>query len=470
MRALASFGSGNSELFAKLAENAPDAPLRDEALAALAASKAADAPARLLALYPKLAAAQRRTALDRLSERKPGASAIVAALNSGAIATSDLDSSTLDRLQAVLGPDDAALNKLVNGLGALFRPVLVLDGSEEAWAQTNMSFDGPLTVEAWVRLTPKGRKIGNADGLLGAPGQLDINFYDSKLRVYAFPPHGDVVVAKKPITPGLWTHVAAVRDADGRWSLYIDGEPDSVATKPAPRSLNDLRIAWSGAKGGTQGAFAEYRLWTRARTAEEIRRDFDRGFGAQKPESLVFYNTGGGDWGTLQKGAHVAKTSDLPPILTADEATALDAKFSKYRALANQPGDVARGHQVAALCMACHLIGGQGGNIGPNISGAGAMGQEALLRRLITPNASMESAYHTFRVNLRDGGIREGFLVREDKDAVILRLPGTEDQRIPRQEIVDTKFLRRGMMPEGLLDTMTPQQVSDLFAYLMTLK
>jgi putative heme-binding domain-containing protein len=122
------------------------------------------------------------------------------------------------------------------------------------------------------------------------------------------------------------------------------------------------------------------------------------------------------------------------------------------------------------LCQACHLIGGQGGNIGPNISGAGAMGQEALLRRLITPNAAMESAYHVFRVSLRDGGIREGFLVREDKDAVILRLPGADDQRIPRADVLDTKFLRRGMMPEGLLDTMTPQQVSDLFVYLMTLK
>ncbi|HYR59669.1 MAG TPA: c-type cytochrome, partial [Chthoniobacteraceae bacterium] len=142
----------------------------------------------------------------------------------------------------------------------------------------------------------------------------------------------------------------------------------------------------------------------------------------------------------------------------------------KYRALAAQPGDAARGRQVAALCTACHLINGQGGNIGPNISGAGAMGQEALLRRLITPNASMESAYHIFRVNLRDGGVREGFLVRDDKDAVILRLPGAEDQRIARAEIRDTKFLHRGMMPEGLLDTMTSQQVSDLFAFLFTLK
>lgn len=470
LRALASFGSEHSDLFAKLMETSTDPLLRDDALAALAVSKATDAASRLLALYPKLAPAQHRVALDRLSERKAGASAVVAALTSGAIPTSDLDGSTLDRLQAVLGSHDAALNKLVDNLGSLFRPVLMLDGSDNAWVETKQTFEGPMTVEAWVRLTPQGRKIGNVDGILGAPNQIDINFFDGKLRVYAFPPLGDMVVAKKPVTPGLWTHVAAVRNADNRWSLYIDGEPDSVGSKTAPGTLKDLRVAWTAAKGGTQGAIAEYRLWNRARTPEEIRRDFDRGFGAQKPEGLVFYNAGGDTWGTLQNGAHVGKTSDLPPILTADEATALDAKFAKYRTLANHPGDAARGNQVAMLCRACHLINGQGGNIGPNISGAGAMGQEALLRRLITPNASMESAYHVFRVNLRDGGIREGFLVRDDKDAVVLRLPGTEDQRIPRGEILDTKFLRRGMMPEGLLDAMAPQQVSDLFAYLMTLK
>jgi len=50
LRALASSAAKRSELFAKLAETSSDALLRDEALAALAASRAADAPARLLAL------------------------------------------------------------------------------------------------------------------------------------------------------------------------------------------------------------------------------------------------------------------------------------------------------------------------------------------------------------------------------------------------------------------------------------
>ncbi|MEQ1852641.1 MAG: family 16 glycoside hydrolase, partial [Chthoniobacteraceae bacterium] len=124
LRALASLGSNQTELFAKLAESSPDALLRDEALAALASSKAADAPARALALYPKLAPSQRRTVLERLSATKPGVGAILAALNDSKLAASDLDASILDRLQAVLGANDPALTKLTDTLGALFRPVL----------------------------------------------------------------------------------------------------------------------------------------------------------------------------------------------------------------------------------------------------------------------------------------------------------------------------------------------------------
>jgi putative heme-binding domain-containing protein len=465
-----------------LIETASDPAIRDAALAALASSSAADAPAKVLTLYPQLATSQRRTALDRLSSTKPGAAALVAALSENRIPATDLDGPTLDRLQTVLGANDPALVKLVDSLGALFRPVLMLDGSEDAWTQTNLSFDGAMTVEAWVKLAPG---ITNADGILGVPGQLDLNFFDSRFRVYVGAPLNDVVVSKKPLTPDLWTHVAAVRDATGRWSIFTDGELDNADGKaPAPGRLENVRIGWTGGKGGTQGALAELRLWNRARTADEIRRDFDRSLGVTKlPDSgpfprnginptfgLVFRGSGADGWGTLQKGAQIAKTSDFPPILSAAEATALDAKFAKYRALAAQPGDITRGKQAAALCQACHLFGKEGGNIGPVLSSVGAMGTEAILRNIITPNAAMENGYRTFRVELQDGSLREGFFVSEDKAAVVIRTPGAADQRIDRKDIRGTKYLRRSLMPEGLLDAMTEQQASDLFAYLLSLK
>lgn len=468
LRALAELGSSQSALFAKLAASSPDPGVREAALAALASSKAADAPAQVLALYPKLTLPQRQTALDRLSTSKPGAAALVAALDAKTIPATDLDGPTLDRLQAVLGAKDPALNKLIDSLGNLFRPVLTFDGSDDAWIETDLSFDGPLTVETWVRLAPG---IGNADGILGVPGKLDINFFAGNLRVHVGGTLHDVIVAKKPMMADLWTHVAAVRDAEGRWSLYLDGELDPTQAKaPAPGPLEKVRIGWTGAKGGTQGAFSEYRLWNRARTAAEIRRDFDRSLGAENAPGLIFRGSGDTWAGAVQKGAKIAKTSDLPPILTSEQALALDAKFAKYRALAAQPGDAARGKQAALICATCHVFGKEGGHIGPVLSGVGAMGTEAILRNLITPNAAMENGYRIFRVEKTDGSIVEAFLVSEDKNAVVIRLPGAADQRIERKDIRSTKYLRRSLMPEGLLDTMNDQQASDLFAYLLSLK
>jgi putative heme-binding domain-containing protein len=355
----------------------------------------------------------------------------------------------------------------VDSLGSLFRPVLMLDGSEEAWVETAFSFDGPMTVEAWVRLAPK---IGNVDGILGVPGVVDLNFFDSKFRVFAGPKIADAIVSKKPIIADLWTHLAAVRDADGLWKIYTNGEIDNAESKPAPGRIENIRIGWTGGAGGTEGALAEYRLWDRARSADEIRRDFDRSFGTEKPAGLVFESSSAASWGKLHSGAKIVKTSDLPPVASPEEAAALDAKFAKFRALTSKPGDAARGKQFAAVCMACHLFGTTGGNIGPNLSAVGAMGPESILRNILTPNAAMENGYRIFRVELKSGDLVDALFVSEDKDAVVIRLPGAEDRRIPRSEIRATSYQRRSLMPEGLLDGFTPAQASALFAYLLSRK
>jgi putative heme-binding domain-containing protein len=73
-------------------------------------------------------------------------------------------------------------------------------------------------------------------------------------------------------------------------------------------------------------------------------------------------------------------------------------------------------------------------------------------------------------VEQKDGSVLDAFFVNEDKDAVVVRLPGAADQRIPKANIRATSFLRRSLMPEGLLEGFMPEQVSDLFAYLKSLK
>jgi putative heme-binding domain-containing protein len=104
------------------------------------------------------------------------------------------------------------------------------------------------------------------------------------------------------------------------------------------------------------------------------------------------------------------------------------------------------------------------------LDGAGAMGEEALLRATLTPNAAMEAGYRTFRVELRDGDIVDGLLVSQDNDAIVLRRQNAEDLRVPQANVRRAAFTKMSMMPEGLLEAMQPADVTHLFAYLRTLK
>jgi hypothetical protein len=61
-------------------------------------------------------------------------------------------------------------------------------------------------------------------------------------------------------------------------------------------------------------------------------------------------------------------------------------------------------------------------------------------------------------------------LVSQDDQAYVLRRQGNEDRRIARGDVKRAAFTRLSMMPEGLVEPLPPEQVTDLFAYLKTLK
>ena len=453
--------STEAELFATLAKSDPDAATRAAALEALAASRAPDAATRLLALYPSLPAAQRKAALSTVASTKAGAKTLVTALLDKTLPQADLDGPTVERLATVLG-GDPALEQLQQQLGGIFREVLLLDGQDTAWVDSKITLDGPFTVEAWVRLAPG---ISNEDGLLGGRGAVDMNFFGGKFRVFAGAELHDVCVATKPITPDLWTHLAVTRDAKGIIRIYQNGELDATGTQPATAKWENCSIGWSGPGKGTQGAMTEFRVWKTARSAAEIRNGFDRSYATH--ESHQTYLKAGEKFGP---GARLAKTIDTPPLLTEEQARALDTKFAKFTTLAQQKPNLENGKMLSALCLACHQIGSTGGQIGPNLSGAGAMGLEAVLRNILTPNAAMEPGYRIFRCELVNGDLVDAFYVSEDKEAFVIRQPGVPDRRLAKKDVRRTQYIRRSLMPEGLLDALNEEQVRDLLGYLMTLK
>ena len=475
--ALRELKSDRVDLFAKLAEKGGVAE-EQAAVAALAVSRNPQGPQQLASLYPNLSVASRRTALASLSGTKPGATALVKSVRSGAIAKDEIDAATLDKLQAVLG-NDPDLAALMADMASFFRPALRLDGKDASYIDSNLELAGPFTVESWVKLEGD---ISNRDGILGAPGVLDINFAGALFRVWVSGGQHDVVIAKKKAVAGVWTHYAVARDAGGIFRIYINGELDATSGmgKSDTNRFAGVDIGRTiPSDAGTDGWLSEFRVWSHARTAEEIRADFDRSYGgasgisnhkSQIPAGLVRAFTGT-NWGHLHGGAKIVKTSDYPPLLTWEESKALAEKFQKLHLLADQAGDTVRGKALfTTICQQCHSVGGAGGQVGPVLNGAGALGVEALLRNILTPNAAMEPGYRAFRVELKDGDVLDGMLVSQDKDAIILRRPNVEDTRIAQADVRRAAFTKKSMMPEGLLDPMPPKDVSDLFAYLKTLR
>lgn len=451
------------EAIARLAAS-PDPDLREAAIAALAESRSPEAGPRLVALYGALPPSRQRGLLSLLAGKRQSAELLVEAILDGSIPQADLDGPAAERLSAVLA-DSPKLARLMDSMEGLFQEVLVLDGSKEAWIATGLGLAGPFTLESWVRLDPG---IGNEDSLLASPGQLSVNFFQGRLR-YWIEGRGDLAIATKPITPDLWTHLAITRDEDGTLTFYQDGEPDAVAAQASTETLSQVRLGWSPVARGTAGAFAESRIWNRARTPAEIRASFDRAFsGESLPEGLVYRQ--GSSRAELAAGARAVRTTDGPPLLTLEQAARLDADFARLEALGKGGGDPERGQALAALCTGCHLIQGTGGQIGPDLSGIGSMGLESILRNLLTPNAAMEAGYRIYRVEMKSGDLVDGFFVGEAADAVVVRQPGAADRRIPRAEIESTRFIRRSLMPEGLLSGLDDGSAGDLLAYLLSLK
>ena len=455
------------EAVAALVGTSP-AEVSNLALRALVASRSPQASGLAMKLYPTLSLNDRKVVLDGISGTKAGAKAIAAGLADKFVAVADIETPVAEKLAIALG-DSPELAVISAQLGGVFRSVLALDGSDEAVAGTAISLKGPFTVETWVRLDGK---VDNKASLLGAGNKLDLNFFGGSFRAYLGGTIRDAVVSAKPTSSGIWTHVALTRDAAGILRIYQDGELTGTAKVAAPHDLSGLTIGWSGPKGGPLGAFAEYRVWNVERKPAEVRANMTRTFAGEKlPASLVFASASGeAAWGKLGKGAKVVRTTDAPPLLNAEQFAAVEQKTARFMALSAKAGDAAKGKTLVALCQACHVINGQGGLIGPNLSGAGAMGMEAVIRNIIEPNAAIEAAYRIFQLKLTAGEVIEAFYVSEDATAYVIRQAGGADRRIPKAEVSSAKYLRRSLMPEGLLDGFTDEQVTDLFTYLKSLK
>jgi putative heme-binding domain-containing protein len=136
-------------------------------------------------------------------------------------------------------------------------------------------------------------------------------------------------------------------------------------------------------------------------------------------------------------------------------------------------GDPARGEAIYRLaanqCLKCHAIGGAGGVVGPDMVSLGATAQiDYLLEALIAPAAKVKENFHSKVVLDQDGQITSGIVVRDTPQDLVLRDAEDRVVTIAKDNIASIKD-GRSLMPDGLVDTLTRQELVDLTAFLSQL-
>ncbi len=134
--------------------------------------------------------------------------------------------------------------------------------------------------------------------------------------------------------------------------------------------------------------------------------------------------------------------------------------------------DLANGKKLfgVAQCYKCHRIQGQGGIAGPDLTPAGyRFSTHDLLETIIDPNKSISDQYQATIFQMEDGRTITGRVVNLNGDQYWVQpdmIKPNELVRLKVQEIEDMKPATVSVMPVGLLDNLTSEEILDLLAYL----
>jgi putative membrane-bound dehydrogenase-like protein len=158
-------------------------------------------------------------------------------------------------------------------------------------------------------------------------------------------------------------------------------------------------------------------------------------------------------WGELRESPaeRQAEIAALKSALTPEVLAKADP--SRGRAVFNQ------------VCASCHQLYGEGRAIGPDLTGAGRDNLDYLLGNILDPGAAVSADFRMTVVALTDGRVLNG-LVRARTDRALTLQTQTDEVVLPRDEIDEERVSTESLMPTGLLQPFSPDQVRDLFAYL----
>jgi putative heme-binding domain-containing protein len=155
-----------------------------------------------------------------------------------------------------------------------------------------------------------------------------------------------------------------------------------------------------------------------------------------------------------------------------EEKSEFESNLQRFMAIAEKGGgNPENGKTLFQTCLMCHAVEDQGFDFAPALDGSSLRENEALLTAILEPDVAVESNYSLYRVTKNDGSNLEGYLVKKDERGTTIGFMGGSKQFIQASEIRFEGYLGgRSFMPKGLLDNFSDEEISDLLAYIKTLR
>jgi putative heme-binding domain-containing protein len=160
-------------------------------------------------------------------------------------------------------------------------------------------------------------------------------------------------------------------------------------------------------------------------------------------------------WGTIRPASkqRAELTAKYKVILNADELKKADREQGKA--------------VFAKTCATCHKLFGDGASIGPELTGSQRGNLDYILENVLDPSAVVAKEYQVIVFELKNGRVLNGIVAAETERAVTVQ---TQNEKVvvAKDDIESRTQTNVSMMPEGLFDALSPQEVRNLVAYLMS--
>ncbi|WP_215242378.1 PVC-type heme-binding CxxCH protein [Dyadobacter helix] len=141
--------------------------------------------------------------------------------------------------------------------------------------------------------------------------------------------------------------------------------------------------------------------------------------------------------------------------------------YQDYRSILTSTADAKSGKAVfTRACSACHTYAGSGGKVGPDLTGVRNQPADALLLHILVPNYEVLPAYQAVSVETNDGRSLSGWLMAESDNSLTLKTAFGTQESILRKNIKTLSNSGLSLMPEGLEQTMTRDELAQLIAFL----